>query len=678
MDTKRMQVIIENLMGELQKEMGASNQVFADYLEKEIGITWEELQSLKEQRPEISMPDSTISVKEMQDYGYGWEGMLPLRKEAAEKLFHEDSIELFKLYDDGSEGALDEIEEMEAHAANGGLFGVEKEAWEKLCERKNLKEQDIEMNQGYLIRQEITYDNLDGEACAVVLGEKETSYGMQYVTWQRDSEGGYNHGHYFSDKDAAKLDLFRRGLEKSSVDLRGKYMEEDALSDIDAALSYEFSEKQVDKLLENGVFKERALHAYYNVDHSYENDALRETLEDLYHEMKRDGILVPEEMFDFVGEKPCTIVTEKGETIADVQLAANGVDQIFYQSENKRDVIPFVDVKEVLCEGKEVYSKGFDVELTAEIVDSIHDMIDQENEKESLEAKTARYYVNSVWNYEPDASGNITDFTEIGVATKEFELYDGDNCIGSHDGYYFNLYDSLESAIKNSGYIADKIKFVGLSEEDLEIATTIVHRLMNDQDYLKKFEREMDEASPFDEKGLDEIHDMIDQENERESLEANIYEIPEGMDEDEYLMEKVLEKAEELGWGVTQSDGYVMFSQNSPAGQDFNIELYENYDVSEEVSLWTDNSGHERNGAPYEIEDLVKDMKWCEQAILDLHDNLKEFADKLEGKLEKSSQKESLAAKIGKAEEERLQGAKTKSISKARTELKECFGEERA
>ena len=504
MDTKRMQVIIENLMGELQKEMGASDQVFAAYMEKEIGVTPEELKGLKEQDSKVPMSDWVISEKEAQDYGYDWEGMVPLQKEAAEKIFRDGSMMVFKLYQDGSEGAIDKLEELEAHAENGGLFGVEKEDWEKLYERKNLKEQDIEMNQGYLIRQEITYDNLDGEACAVVLGEKETRFGKEYVTWQRDSEGGYNHGHYFKDKEAAKLDFFRRGLEESSVDLRGKYMEEDALMDIDAALAYEFTEKQVDKLLENDAFKERALHAYYNVDHSYENDALREALEVLYHEMKRDGILVPEEMFNFVGEKPCTIVTEKGETIADVQLAANGVDQIFYQSENKRGAIPFVDVKEVLCEGKTVYEKGVEIDL------------------ESLLSQIAKYYVCSAWNYNPDPLGNITDFTEIGVATKEDELNDGNNSIGSHDGFYFNLYDSLESAIKNSGYIADKIKFVGLSEEDMETASMIVRRLMNDKDYLKEFERQMDEASPFDEKGLDEIHDMIVQENERESLEAMI------------------------------------------------------------------------------------------------------------------------------------------------------------
>lgn len=380
MDTKRMQVIIENLMGELQKEMGASDQVFADYLEKEIGVTLEELKGLKEQDSKVPMSDWVISEKEAQDYGYDWEGMVPLQKEAAEKVFRDGSMMVFKLYQDGSEGAIDKLEELEAHAENGGLFGVEKEDWEKLYERENLKGPGVEMNAGFAIRQEITYDNLDGETCAVVLGEKETSYGMSYVTWQRDSAGGYNHGHYFEDKEAAKLDFFRRGLEESSVDLRGKYMEEDALMDIDAALAYEFSEKQVDKLLENGVFKERALHAYYNVDHSYENDALRETLEDLYHEMKRDGILVPEEVLDFVGEKPCTIVTEKGETIEDVKLSVNGVDRIFYQSENKYDVISFVDVKEVLCEGNTVYEKGFDIDLEQ----------DFEAEKDSLEAKIGK------------------------------------------------------------------------------------------------------------------------------------------------------------------------------------------------------------------------------------------------------------------------------------------------
>lgn len=98
---------------------------------------------------------------------------------------------------------------------------------------------------------------------------------------------------------------------------------------------------------------------------------------------------------------------------------------------------------------------------------------------------------------------------------------------------------------------------------------------------------------------------------------------------------KIEKIAEELGWTVTwdkNNDGtkFVMFSQYSPAGQDFNVELdyknlgkiedklreyYDNYDPSYEAYLWLDSDGHGKNGAPYEMIDVYNDMKACEEMI---------------------------------------------------------------
>ena len=66
----------------------------------------------------------------MQDYGYSWDGMFPLKQEAAERLFTQDGIEVFRIYEDGTEGAVTSLTDLQEHAEKGGLFGVEKETWE--------------------------------------------------------------------------------------------------------------------------------------------------------------------------------------------------------------------------------------------------------------------------------------------------------------------------------------------------------------------------------------------------------------------------------------------------------------------------------------------------------------------------------------------------------------------
>lgn len=101
----------------------------------------------------------------------------------------------------------------------------------------------------------------------------------------------------------------------------------------------------------------------------------------------------------------------------------------------------------------------------------------------------------------------------------------------------------------------------------------------------------------------------------------------------------VREVAEANGWSFSTYDSYLCFEKSSPAGQDFILEFesenmddllldicerYEGYDCSEEAYLWLDNSGHGRNGAPYDMKDLYEDMEACEKMILELYDALNE------------------------------------------------------
>ena len=100
-----------------------------------------DLQQEQETEQTATLPDPTIQITDMQEYGYTWDGMLPLQQEAAERLFHED-LEIFCIYEDGTEGAVTSLSELREHAENGGLLGVEKAAWKVFYERTNGKAQE--------------------------------------------------------------------------------------------------------------------------------------------------------------------------------------------------------------------------------------------------------------------------------------------------------------------------------------------------------------------------------------------------------------------------------------------------------------------------------------------------------------------------------------------------------
>ena len=90
---------------------------------------------------------------------------------------------------------------------------------------------------------------------------------------------------------------------------------------------------------------------------------------------------------------------------------------------------------------------------------------------------------------------------------------------------------------------------------------------------------------------------------------------------DEYLIEKVLEKAKELGWDVTRDDKNITFSS---VAQDFEFDvsgndtvdgllhnIYEHYDVLEETRMWMGSND------PTTFS--------CQIAILKLYDELREY-----------------------------------------------------
>ena len=111
--------------------------------------------------------------------------------------------------------------------------------------------------------------------------------------------------------------------------------------------------------------------------------------------------------------------------------------------------------------------------------------------------------------------------------------------------------------------------------------------------------------------------------------------------------EKIYEIAEREGWKVDyeytdEKETEICFSFNkySPAGRDFYFEVFvpnnededafcynviheiykylEHFDVCYETYIWLDESGHGKNGAPYDMKDLYEDTEYCKKMIHDL------------------------------------------------------------
>ena len=111
--------------------------------------------------------------------------------------------------------------------------------------------------------------------------------------------------------------------------------------------------------------------------------------------------------------------------------------------------------------------------------------------------------------------------------------------------------------------------------------------------------------------------------------------------------EKIYEIAESEGWQVDyyyvdEQETKVTFSfeKYSPAGQDFYFEVsvpneededifydnvadaiyeyWEGFDVCYETYIWLDETGHGKNGAPYDMKDVYEDTQACEDMTHDL------------------------------------------------------------
>ena len=90
-----------------------------------------EMQQGLEKAPEIQeytgkLPDSKITIEERNAYGYESNELLPLTAEKALEFFDNDTVSVYLLYPDGTEGQANDRSDIENH---NGIFGVETDEW---------------------------------------------------------------------------------------------------------------------------------------------------------------------------------------------------------------------------------------------------------------------------------------------------------------------------------------------------------------------------------------------------------------------------------------------------------------------------------------------------------------------------------------------------------------------
>ena len=130
------------------KDFDTELEAYKEHVKEEIaqeaaaaGMTVEEYAANGYEPYTAELPDPSITVPDMQEYGYSWDGMLPLKEEAALHLYEKEDMQIFLLHEDGSESIPENTGDIKAHAEKGGIFGVHKEDWNALTEYRAMKEE---------------------------------------------------------------------------------------------------------------------------------------------------------------------------------------------------------------------------------------------------------------------------------------------------------------------------------------------------------------------------------------------------------------------------------------------------------------------------------------------------------------------------------------------------------
>lgn len=101
-----------------------------------------------------------------------------------------------------------------------------------------------------------------------------------------------------------------------------------------------------------------------------------------------------------------------------------------------------------------------------------------------------KFSVESYYNYE-----SKKDYEIIARAREMDAEYNGDNFSDRDCSYKFNVYDTLEDALKHHHKRIDLVEFENLTDDELKIAKDFVKEKLRDEEYLKKYRLSKEQIS---------------------------------------------------------------------------------------------------------------------------------------------------------------------------------------
>ena len=78
----------------------------------------------------MNVPSKTLTT---------WPGMLPLTKEEAIDIFQNKGLSVYRLFEDGTETAIEAIEDFDKFDADIDMFGVEEKDWIRYIETLDIE-----------------------------------------------------------------------------------------------------------------------------------------------------------------------------------------------------------------------------------------------------------------------------------------------------------------------------------------------------------------------------------------------------------------------------------------------------------------------------------------------------------------------------------------------------------